>query len=431
MDDPDASGFGKTDSFFETDGCGSEVAGILTRIRRHLEDAGKAKDCAPADFVAARHAPLALSDRRIDEMAAVVNGCWDVMYVPLGVKFRFLKRVLNKLMRFFIHRQVHFNLHSKNLCELTILHLRDVASIVHQMGAELTSRPAGMEWAEEARLMRGALDEIARETAEVKTGLDRMVSESAGAEKRLGGAISSIGETAALSRKEAGDARAFVEEQMRAQWVFLHNTRNELFSEIKDLAGIQARMTRLDGAASPKPALATEKARRVLAGQTSGFRLNIGSGPSPEDVADELTVDIRRLEGVDIITDARFLPFDKGTVRSIRSSHTAEHFSRNELAREILPYWFRLLESGGGIELVCPDFEAMIGAYTSGKITLETLDKVAFGGQDYEVNLHRSLHTPESMAGLLSGAGFEGIETVYRSVKNGECMEFKIRASKP
>jgi predicted SAM-dependent methyltransferase len=62
----------------------------------------------------------------------------------------------------------------------------------------------------------------------------------------------------------------------------------------------------------------------------------------------------------------RTFPFDDESVDIIYTSHTLEHFSRQEGTR-FLKECHRVLRSGGILRVVVPDLEAIISDYTSGK----------------------------------------------------------------
>jgi hypothetical protein len=159
------------------------------------------------------------------------------------------------------------------------------------------------------------------------------------------------------------------------------------------------------------------------------IRLNLGCGHIPLD--DYLNIDMRVLPSVDIVSEAENLPFEKGEVNEIFSSHLLEHFPAEQLRRELLPYWFSLLKPEGIFRAVVPDADGMINAYTGSEYSFEQIREVTFGGQDYSGDFHFNMFNSLYLSKLLSEAGFVKIEVVSANRVNGGCKEFEICARKP
>lgn len=167
---------------------------------------------------------------------------------------------------------------------------------------------------------------------------------------------------------------------------------------------------------------------KVEDAKVSGIRLNLGCGHVPLD--GYLNVDRRALPGVDIVAEIDALPFEKNQVAEISSAHMLEHFPQEELRRNLLPYWFSLLKSGGKFRAIVPDAEGMIQAYHSNEYTFDRLREVTFGGQDYDGDFHYNMMTTESLRTLLEEAGFSGFTVLAKNRENGGCKEFEIVASR-
>jgi len=165
---------------------------------------------------------------------------------------------------------------------------------------------------------------------------------------------------------------------------------------------------------------------RLEDARASTIRLNLGCGHLP--LADYLNVDRRPLDGVDIIAEVDDLPFATGEVDEIYSAHLLEHFPQEQLLREVIPYWRGLLREGGVFRAVVPDAEAMIRGYAEGTYPYTDLREVTFGAQDYDGDFHFNMFTPDSLTRLLGEAGFESVEIIASSRKNGACFEFEIIA---
>lgn len=66
----------------------------------------------------------------------------------------------------------------------------------------------------------------------------------------------------------------------------------------------------------------------------------------------------------------RTFPFDDASVDIVYTSHTLEHFSKQEGER-FLKECHRILRPGGIVRVVVPDLEAIISDYTSGKTSAD------------------------------------------------------------
>ena len=79
--------------------------------------------------------------------------------------------------------------------------------------------------------------------------------------------------------------------------------------------------------------------------------LDIGCGENKLEGA--IGVDIKKTKAVDVIADARYLPFKDEVFDNVYSSHLIEHFSHREV-KNVLKEWVRVLKKGGTIEIRCP-----------------------------------------------------------------------------
>ena len=167
--------------------------------------------------------------------------------------------------------------------------------------------------------------------------------------------------------------------------------------------------------------------QRLLA-MGANIRLNLGCGLIP--IASYFNIDARELPGVDMIAEARSLPFCPGTVAEIYAAHLVEHFTEAELKSVVLPGWHRILRTGGLLRIVVPDAEGMIQAFSRGQCPFENLREVTFGSQDYPGNYHYTMFSRESLRGLLRSSGFAVGEYTAVGRPNGLCLEMEINAAK-
>lgn len=168
-------------------------------------------------------------------------------------------------------------------------------------------------------------------------------------------------------------------------------------------------------------------ADKVAQARRDGARVNLGCGHVP--LAGYLNVDRRALPGVDIVAEVDALPFAEGELAEICSAHLIEHFPLEQLRRELLPYWTKLLRAGGTFRAIVPDGANMARAYASNEYSFENLRQITFGGQDYDGDFHYSMFSADSLSQLLREAGFSKVEVVAENRENGGCKEFELIAS--
>jgi ubiquinone/menaquinone biosynthesis C-methylase UbiE len=119
--------------------------------------------------------------------------------------------------------------------------------------------------------------------------------------------------------------------------------------------------------------------------QLKTTKLHLGCGNKP--IKDFINIDVRHLEGVDMVDDIKQLSsFENKSVDLIYCSHVLEHFGRNEY-KSVLKRWFDLLKDGGTLRIAVPDFEKVVEHYNEYK-DLNILRGFLYGGQTYDQNFH-------------------------------------------
>jgi predicted SAM-dependent methyltransferase len=122
---------------------------------------------------------------------------------------------------------------------------------------------------------------------------------------------------------------------------------------------------------------------------SNGKALNIGCG---DIILDDISgfpcvnVDIRLLDGVDIVCDVRVLPFEDEEFDRIFASDIIEHFPKSE-TRELVKEWSRVLKIGGRIKFRTPSLK-WVAHYYLHTGDAEFVSYHIFGGQDYPGNFH-------------------------------------------
>lgn len=235
-----------------------------------------------------------------------------------------------------------------------------------------------------------------------------------------------------LARMDAMDAHANALGQQvsggltaLAEWVSLLQKKMEMMAlDLREHV-----TTRQEGERLPEPQIVDpEELHRKLAASGGRIRLNLGCGEKPLD--GYVNVDLRAAPYVDVVADARRVPFGDGSVSEIASSHLVEHFRRHQFATVVLPYWSRLLSAGGVLRTVCPNWQEMLRRLHRGEMTMEDFTTVTFGAQDYCGDDHFAMYTPQTFVELLERFGFRDIEVVTEARQNGLCPEMEVIARK-
>lgn len=141
--------------------------------------------------------------------------------------------------------------------------------------------------------------------------------------------------------------------------------------------------------------------------------LEIGCGPKKE-FENSIGLDIRPLEGIDVVGDAREIPFGDEYFDHVYSSHVIEHFSHQEV-RNVLKEWIRVLKEGGTFEIRCPDFR-MRSLIFAVRPSWKNIKNV-YGGQDYTANYHHCGFSQGLLKEILNELGIVKIKRSYDGYK--------------
>lgn len=135
-------------------------------------------------------------------------------------------------------------------------------------------------------------------------------------------------------------------------------------------------------------------------------KLEIGAGNSPNRDETWIHQDIRKLPGIDLVCDARHIPYPDSSFTDIFASHVIEHFKWREV-KGVLIEWLRVLAINGKLEIITPDFYRLWGnlilkrelpksdKWKGGPIDSAFVAYVTGGGQDYPENTHMAHYTPD------------------------------------
>lgn len=129
---------------------------------------------------------------------------------------------------------------------------------------------------------------------------------------------------------------------------------------------------------------------------------------------DSIGVDIRITKKVDIVADARNLPFKALCFDHVNSSHVIEHFPHHEV-KAVLCEWVRVLKEGGTFELRCPDLRARTLLFFL-KPSWGNVRNI-YGGQDYPENCHKCGFSYRLLKELVGEMGIVNIKRVLDGYK--------------
>lgn len=141
-------------------------------------------------------------------------------------------------------------------------------------------------------------------------------------------------------------------------------------------------------------------------------------------------IDLNQTQLVDIRADFRYLSFvADNSIESIYSFDSIEHIPFRDLKPTLLE-WYRVLNSGGYVEIETPDFQESIKMWQQGRYH-EAMQFI-FGSQSFNEDYHCLALDENFLRTLLSECGFEKIERYTVCVdgspaRSGLCM----RAFKP
>jgi predicted SAM-dependent methyltransferase len=138
--------------------------------------------------------------------------------------------------------------------------------------------------------------------------------------------------------------------------------------------------------------------------------LEIGCGDK-KVFENSIGLDIRKTPAVDIVADARKLPFPDNRFDHVFSSHIIEHFSHTVI-QEVLSEWVRVLKPGGIFELRCPDLQARALLYCLRPNWQNVIN--IYGEQDYPENTHKCGFSYGLLKQSLEEASIINIKRIYK-----------------
>ena len=140
--------------------------------------------------------------------------------------------------------------------------------------------------------------------------------------------------------------------------------------------------------------------------------LDIGCGENKKEGS--ICIDLRKVDSIDIVADARFLPFKNESFDHVYCSHLIEHFSHREV-KDVLIEWVRVLKGRGTIEIRCPWLRVRAFLFFLFP-TWENVQNI-YGGQEYEGNYHKCGFSFGLLKSLLEKCGIQNVKRIIKGYK--------------
>ena len=152
--------------------------------------------------------------------------------------------------------------------------------------------------------------------------------------------------------------------------------------------------------------------------------LDIGCGERKKKGC--IGLDLRKTSSVNVVADARMLPFRDEAFDYIYSSHLLEHFSHREV-KNVLVEWVRVLKTGGTIEIRCPDLRARAFLFFLNP-SWQNVRNI-YGAQDSPENTHKCGFSFGLLKGLLESVGIKDVKRIIKGYKGvpflPDCLHVK------
>lgn len=152
------------------------------------------------------------------------------------------------------------------------------------------------------------------------------------------------------------------------------------------------------------------------------IKLNLGCGTDIRDGF--INVDVRQMDGVDVVATLEKLPFPDDYADYILAQDVLEHFCKIELI-EVVNEIKRVLKPDGILDMRSPDCEQIINKYAKKELDIDSTLGYIFGGQDYVQNVHKIGFTKGNCRYLLELMGFNILELYTCDATNLRCVAQK------
>lgn len=152
--------------------------------------------------------------------------------------------------------------------------------------------------------------------------------------------------------------------------------------------------------------------------------LELGCGEAQKK--GDIAIDFRKTSSVDVVADARMLPFKDESFDHLYSSHLIEHFSHREV-RNVLVEWIRVIKKNGILEIRCPDLRARAFIFVLNPNWKNVFN--IYGEQDYIGNYHYCGFSFKLLKNLLESCGIRNVKRIIKGYKGipfiPDCLHIK------
>ena len=136
-----------------------------------------------------------------------------------------------------------------------------------------------------------------------------------------------------------------------------------------------------------------------------GIKLHLGCGDV--NLQGWINIDGRNDEHVHVVSqDLSLSAFSDNSISEIYICHVLEHFSYEEANNLIRGFTNKLLNRGI-LRVSVPDFDKLIDIYNANDKNLESIRTSLMGGQNYNLNFHKSTYNKNYLISLLKKNGFK------------------------
>lgn len=151
------------------------------------------------------------------------------------------------------------------------------------------------------------------------------------------------------------------------------------------------------------------------------MKLNLGSNETRMDGF--INVDLIEHPNVDVVADARKLPYEDDSINEIFNSHLIEHFDFFE-GFKALKEWYRVLKPEGVLQIECPNFDAICRFMLSATEEQRTHQYVLIWGCPWDGFMgHKFGYTPNQLKWSLEQVGFKNVIFVPIDETNSQFLK--------
>lgn len=140
-------------------------------------------------------------------------------------------------------------------------------------------------------------------------------------------------------------------------------------------------------------------------------------------------IDIRKIDGIDKVTEVYPLDYKGNTFDLVYASHLLEHFPRDQTL-SVIKEWTRVLKQEGILRISVPDINALIKIYQQTNDLSQIIGPL-YGHQDYRYNYHYTIFDYTTLKQLMEKAGLTAIHPWdYRRTIHSDVWDYSQAETK-